>query len=128
MNKLATSAAALLMLSAPAFAAGVEVAPLIATATEEPLGRSYQLYGWAEYGVENEQFESALGIDYFLTDRLTAFGEVSVIKVDGEELDFDTFDLGLSYSLTYNVSAYTFVEFNDDFDYENLTVGMSFVY
>lgn len=129
--KLTTIAASALLLSSPTLGQAEGLAPsgLIAQMGQvEDNSKNYQFYGWAEYGVETDTADAGIGMNYFITDRLIAYGEVDFLKLDNEEADFDTFNFGIDYALTYNVSAYAELEFDKDFDYQDVIVGVSFVY
>lgn len=90
--------------------------------------KNYQFYGWAEYGVETDTADAGIGMNYFLTDRATLYGEIDFIKLDNEEADFDTFNFGIDYAISYNVSTYLEIEFDEDFDYQDVILGVSFIY
>ena len=87
-----------------------------------------QFYGYAEYGMETNTGEGALGANYGLMDDVTLYGEINFIKEDSENVDFDTFNFGIDYSWNYNIGTYIELEFDNDFDYNDITVGVSFVY
>jgi predicted porin len=129
--KITTIAASALLLSSPSLGQteGLSPSGLIAQVGQmEDNSKNYQFYGWAEYGVETDTADAGIGMNYFITDRLIAYGEVDFLKLDNEEADFDTFNFGIDYALTYNLSAYAELEFDKDFDYQDVIVGVSFIY
>ena len=127
--KLLTTAAIAALLSANVAMADQAPAGLIAQAGA--MNETYsltQFYGFMEYGVESEEADAGLGMNYFLTDEATLYGEINFIKEDGSDVDFDTFNFGIDYAITYNVSTYAEIEFDSDFDYQDVVVGVTFVY
>jgi len=127
--KLLTTAAIAALLSANGAMADEAPAGLIAQAGA--MNETYsltQFYGFMEYGVESDEADAGLGMNYFLTDEATLYGEINFIKEDGSDVDFDTFNFGIDYAITYNVSTYAEIEFDSDFDYQDVIVGVTFVY
>ena len=128
--KLLTTAAIAALLTANVASADNAPAGLIAQsgAMNEGFTTTTQFYGFMEYGVETDEADAGLGMNYFLTDDFTLYGEINFIKEDGNDVDFDTFNFGVDYAITYNVSTYAEIEFDADFDYQDVVVGVAFVY
>ena len=86
-------------------------------------GFLYNAYG--EYAVEGESFEFGLGAEYF-TGPVSLSAGLTLVKPNGTDLDIDSVDLGASYSLNHDVTLYGNVEFDQNLDYTETTVGVAF--
>lgn len=102
-----------------AFVAALAVSATAATAND------LAVIGYTQYEIEAERFETGIGIDYTL-DRFSFSPVLKVADAPGQSLDFDGVDIGVSYQFTNAVIGYTQVEFNGDFDYQEMTVGVFF--
>jgi len=102
-----------------AFVAALAVSATAASANDR------NVIGYTQYEIEAERFETGIGVDYTI-DRFSFSPILKVADAPGQSLDFDGVDFGVAYQFTDAVNGYTKVEFNGDFDYEEMTVGVSF--
>ena len=86
-----------------------------------------EFFAVAEYAIEAEQFDGIIGgVYYFDGTDFSVFADMNLIKLDGDEVDISTWDLGAQYAINDNSSADMVVKFDDDMDYDDVTVGVSF--
>jgi predicted porin len=86
-----------------------------------------EFFAVAEYAIEAEQFDGIIGgVYYFDGTDFSVFADMNLVKLDGDEVDISTWDLGAQYAINDNSSAYMVVKFDDDMDYDDVTVGVAF--
>ena len=102
-----------------AFAAALAISASAAAAND------LDVVGYTQYEFEAERFETGIGVEYSI-DRFSFTPVLKVANAPGQSLDFDGVDFGVAYQFTDAVNGYTKVEFDSDFDYEEMTVGVSF--
>lgn len=111
MNKLVIAAAALLLSTSALYADGLS------------------LSGNSEYQIEAERLETNIGLQYDLGDWSFA-PMVTVDYTDADGLDFDGAELTVSYTIVEGDSAslntYLRVESDDNFEYSETAIGVSF--
>lgn len=81
--------------------------------------------GYGEYAIESETLEFGLNASYEI-DALTLSTEAVFTKPNGVDLDFTEVTVGAAYALDGNVSLYTEVLFDSEFEYDEATIGVSF--
>lgn len=111
MNKFAIAAAALLLSTSALYADGLS------------------LLGNSEYQFEAERLETNLGLQYDL--GAWSFAPIATIDyTDADGLDFDGAELTVSYTIldgdSASVAAYLRVEADDNFEYDETALGVSF--
>lgn len=102
-----------------AFAAALAISASAAAAN------NLDVVGYTQYEIEAKRFETGIGVEYSI-DSFSFTPVFKVADVPGRSLDFDGVDFGVAYQFTDAVNGYTKVEFNGDFDYKEMTVGVSF--
>lgn len=103
MKKLMITAAALTMLAGTAMAGPT-------------------LSGYGEYALEAEQFEVGLSAGWELDSLSVSAGVVGTHSA-AESLHFDHAEVGASYSLSDNLSAYGKIKTDSNLKYNELVIG-----
>lgn len=80
--------------------------------------------GSAEYAVEAERFETQLGIEY--TYNQFSVRPVLVGEYVNSDFNFVGAEIGVIYNVNSNVNFYGSLDFDQDFDYSEATVGVAF--
>jgi hypothetical protein len=124
MKTLLLSGAVALAFTSVAFAGGtvrpepnpayVDATPAVSTA----------FVGSLEYAIEADEFEATAGMEIGI-DRFTVTPTVIMNDTLGE-FEFSSMELEVSYDLNENVDLYVMVETDEDFDYEETTLGVAF--
>lgn len=83
--------------------------------------------GYGEYALEAQAFEFGVGATYDV-DAFTLYADTVFNKPSGAALDFTEATLGVSYTLNENADVYTEATFNNSFNYQELTIGVSLQY
>jgi len=83
---------------------------------------SYSAY--TEYAVEAGSLEFGVGAVYTV-DAVTLTADVVALKFNGEQLNLDSVDLGVSYAVTDITSVYGVVTFDSDLQYNEATIGVA---
>ena len=83
-----------------------------------------EFLGSVEYSIENETFEFEAGLAYYLTPDFTVAAVVGAMP-EGGDTTFSGLDLGAYYTLDENATVYVVGEFDPDFEYEDVVVGLS---
>lgn len=111
MNTFAIAAAASIFAASSAYAADVTV------------------FGNTEYQIEAERVESNLGLSYGI-QNWTFTPLMTLDYTDADNLEFDGAELSISYQFVnkdkVEASAYIRVEADEDFDYSETAVGVSY--
>lgn len=94
---------------------------LTTAAYAEPLG----IIGYAEYAVEAESVETAVGTEFTISDGLTVTPMVVGFST-ADEFGFDRLEVTATYDATEDLDLYVRVETNDDLEYAEATVGVGF--
>jgi outer membrane cobalamin receptor len=85
----------------------------------------YSFIGSAEYSVESEVFETEIGVDFGLTDRIVVTPMLTFNNATNQTFDFAGAELSVNYQVNYNFDVYGRVEFDQDFDYNETVIGVS---
>ena len=80
--------------------------------------------GTTEYGIESQVFEVEVGAEYVIDQFYIAPSVRADNALDG--FDFTGGDIELGYIASQNVDVYVRVEFDNDFNYDETVLGVSF--
>ena len=81
--------------------------------------------GYGEYAFEAEAFELGLNASYEI-NSLTLMTEAVFTKPNAVEFGFEEVTVGATFAVHGNVDLYGKVAFDEDFDYNETTVGVAF--
>ena len=102
-------AAATVLLTAPlAMAEGWDVTPR----------------GYLEISTETQDMEFNAGVDAAFND-FTVSADYYANKLDGGSFGFTGVELGVNYALTENASVYAIAGYDNDFAYQDTTIGVA---
>lgn len=99
-------------------------AAFAATCTSASAG-GFLFNGYGEYAFEAEALEFGLLGEYF-TGPVGLHAGVVLTMPNGSGMDLDHVDLGVTYAVDPNITLYGNVELDQDFDYSETVVGVSF--
>jgi hypothetical protein len=77
----------------------------------------------AEYAIEAETFEVTAGVEYGVSGF--TFAPLVTLNDAGQDFDFASAELTVSYGVSANLDAYVTVESDADFDYAETTLGVA---
>lgn len=107
------------------FAGAALLATTGVVAAQDLQDLTFGAYG--EYTLEAKTFEVGTDVAYSVGD-LTVMATAVFVKPDAAEFDFDHVDLKAAYTLSPATDLYTKVEFSDELEYTDTTVGVSFLF
>lgn len=81
--------------------------------------------GKAEYAFEAVTFETKLGVQYDI-DNWSFVGLAVVEDTATTDLEFTGLELTGAYAVNANIDVYAIVEFDEDLDYTETTIGTAF--
>lgn len=102
-------------------------AAIVATSATAAHADGLLFSGYAEYAVEAEAFEFNIGADYSL-NRLGLFVDADFNKTTGADFAFDNLEVGAAYAITDNANVYGLVRMDEDFEYDDAMIGLSFFF
>jgi hypothetical protein len=102
-------------------------AAIIATSATAAHADGLMFSGYAEYAVEAEAFEFNIGTNYNI-NRIDLFVDADFTKTVGNDFAFDNLEIGAAYYLTDNASVYGLVRMDEDFEYDDAVIGVSFFF
>ena len=87
----------------------------------------FAVIGGIEYAWEAETTETTVGVEYTpaFIPGLAVTPTLTMNDV-GQDFDFASAELSVAYYVTNNVNVYATVETDNDWDYEETTIGVSF--
>jgi opacity protein-like surface antigen len=97
-------------------------ATLALTGAASAADLSYHAY--TEYALEAESLEFGAGAAYAV-DAVTFTADVTVLKYNGEKLNLDSVDLGVSYAITDITDVYGVISLDSDLQYNEATIGVA---
>lgn len=80
--------------------------------------------GYGQYAIESEHFEMGLNADYQYNE-VTLYTEAVFALPNGESMDFDSMTFGVAYQVNDNLDLFAEVDVDEDFEYNETTVGLS---
>lgn len=111
-----------------ASAAAAAAVVLGSTAYAQSLPENLSFVGQAEYAIEAEGFSTELGVEYALAEQPVTFGAVLLADnfTKGKSFDFAGVELSAEVEYTAGVVGYVEARFDEDFDYDETVLGISF--
>ena len=82
-------------------------------------------FGSAEYSVETEVFETTAGVSATVWGPL-AIAPVATFSGTSDDFGFTEVELNGIYTVSQNVNAYVSVSADEDLNYTDTTIGVSF--
>lgn len=80
--------------------------------------------GYGQYAIEAESFEMGLNANYQYNE-LTLYTEAVFARPSGESMDFDSMTFGVAYEVNQNLDIFAEVDVDDEFEYNETTIGLS---
>jgi len=101
------------------------LASALVLGTSAAYADGFGVNGYGEYAFEAEGFEFGVGVTYEV-DVFTLYADTVFTKPNDVEFDLDEVIFGVDYAIDENIGLYTEVEFDNDFDYQEAVIGLSF--
>lgn len=104
------TAAAIALATTPAYAGGL-----------------VDVIGTVDYLVEADDIETTVGVEHRMSEKyiLTAVAE-STLDLGSSNLTLDATKFAVQRNVNKNVAVYSMVALDDNFEYEELTLGLGF--